>query len=426
VRIAVANWTNRRAGGAETYLALLVPALERLGHELFFWHEVSTPDTRNPIAGVRDAAACSVSTVGLQASIRAVETWRPDVLFVQHVDEPGSERALLDVAPGVFFAHDYYGTCISGAKTFKFPVVTPCAREFGPSCLVNYFPRRCGGLSPLTMAREYRRQALRLRMLRRYEAIVTFSEHMRREYVKHGFAPERVAKLPPVDPMWDRPALDRGSAPIAILPVTTRTHRITFIGRMDPLKGCGTLLDALPMLRAALDGRILVTVAGDGADMDHCRVRAREMTERLDSIEVIFLGWVPPDRCSALLDASDVLAMPSLWPEPFGLAGIEAQRRGVPVAAFASGGIPEWLDDGRGGALAPADPPTADGLSAAIVRCLTSPDIRASIRERAHERATRFSIDEHVDELLPVLGKAAGSAPHVATSSTVPATTLTL
>src|SRR2546423_8225430 len=40
-----------------------------------------------------------------------------------------------DVAPAVFFAHAYYGTCISGAKTFKRPTVTPCDRRFGPKCL---------------------------------------------------------------------------------------------------------------------------------------------------------------------------------------------------------------------------------------------------------------------------------------------------
>ncbi len=94
----------------------------------------------------------------------------------------------------MFFAHDYYGTCISGAKTFKNPTITPCSRTFGLPCRIQDFPRRCGGLSPVTMLREFRRQADRLELLQRYRAIVT-STRMRDEYLRHGFAESRVIKL---------------------------------------------------------------------------------------------------------------------------------------------------------------------------------------------------------------------------------------
>src|SRR5256714_11039321 len=90
-----------------------------------------------------------------------------------------------DVAPAVFFAHAYYGTCISGAKTFKRPTVTPCDRRFGPKCLLQYYPHRCGGLSPLTMLRLYRLQSQRLEPLRRDAAILTHSSHLHAEELKH-------------------------------------------------------------------------------------------------------------------------------------------------------------------------------------------------------------------------------------------------
>src|SRR2546423_13367613 len=66
-----------------------------------------------------------------------------------------------DVAPAVFFAHAYYGTCISGAKTFKRPTVTPCDRRFGRECLLQYFPHRCGGVGPFTKLRAFRLQSQR-------------------------------------------------------------------------------------------------------------------------------------------------------------------------------------------------------------------------------------------------------------------------
>lgn len=127
----------------------------------------------------------------------------------------------------------------------------------------------------------------------------------------------------------------------------------------------------------------------------------------LADTEVVFLGWASADECAELLRTSDVLVVPSLWPEPFGLVGIEAQRSGVPVAAFAVGGIPEWLDDGRAGALAPAAPPTAAGLAEAIVRCLTRDDIRQTVRARAEPTTTAYSIDGHLLALVPLLAAAA-------------------
>ena len=102
------------------------------------------------------------------------------------------ERRTLDIAPAVFFAHNYYGTCISGAKTFKNPVVTPCDRRFGWQCLAQYYPRRCGGWNPVTMVRLFRQQRDRLELLSRYGAIVTHSAHMQNEYINHGLTASRV------------------------------------------------------------------------------------------------------------------------------------------------------------------------------------------------------------------------------------------
>ena len=80
-------------------------------------------------------------------------SWRPDLIYTHSLGSPRFEEATLKIAPAVFFAHAYYGTCVSGAKTFKRPTPTPCGRRFGPACLLQYYPRRCGGWSPLTMAR---------------------------------------------------------------------------------------------------------------------------------------------------------------------------------------------------------------------------------------------------------------------------------
>jgi glycosyltransferase involved in cell wall biosynthesis len=98
--------------------------------------------------------------------------------------------------------------------------------------------------------------------------------------------------------------------------------------------------------------------------------------------------------------------MPSLWPEPLGLSGLEALQLGTPVVAFATGGIPEWLEDGVDGYLAPADPPTAEGLASAIVKALNDRLLRGRVQERGRSLACG-TLDKHLEALLPILRGAA-------------------
>ena len=118
----------------------------------------------------------------------------------------------------------------------------------------------------------------------------------------------------------------------------------------------------------------------------------------------------PTRRSSDLLDEADLLVVPSVWPEPFGLVGPEAGLHGVPAAGFAVGGIPEWLQDGVNGCLAPGDPPTTAGLADAIVRCLADPDTHRRLRQEAVRCAQRFSMTRHLAELELALGGARSPA----------------
>jgi glycosyltransferase involved in cell wall biosynthesis len=94
---------------------------------------------------------------------------------------------------------------------------------------------------------------------------------------------------------------------------------------------------------------------------------------------------------------------PSLWPEPFGLVGLEAGLQAIPAAAFAVGGIPDWLIPGITGELAPGDPPTIEGLSCAIVRALRNREHYERLSLGAWKIARQFTVDRHLDVLEPIL-----------------------
>ena len=123
-----------------------------------------------------------------------MRSYGPDVLMTHGVDDPGLEAILAAIRPSVFFAHAYHGTCISGAKAHSLLGVRPCTRTLGPGCLLRYHARRCGGLNPVTMAREYRGQLGHLQAVRQHDRLLVISTHIAREYTRHGVPPDRIRR----------------------------------------------------------------------------------------------------------------------------------------------------------------------------------------------------------------------------------------
>lgn len=400
-------------GGVETYLAGIIPELLRAGHDVAFWHEVDLPLERERITIPEGVPVWSVEELGARGALDALRGWRPDLIYAHGLLDPGLEAETLRVAPAVFFAHSYYGTCISGSKTFKRPVVRPCQRQFGLQCMLQYYPRRCGGWSPLTMLKEYRRQAARLELLHDYSAIVTHSSYVQSEFIKHGLSASSAYKFPYFvhgsDGTHDADESVQSACVESVCATDAeeenaraRAWRLLFLGRMDLLKGGGVLLDALPLAAAALDAPLRVTMAGDGPARRDWERRAARLTSTHAEVRVEFPGWLSRERIENLLDECDLLVLPSLWPEPFGLVGPEAGLRGVPIAAFGVGGIPDWLEDGVNGRLAPGDPPTAEGLAEAIAGCLRDPATHASMRRAAIRLAQKYNMPNHLAALLEV------------------------
>lgn len=111
------------------------------------------------------------------------------------------------------------------------------------------------------------------------------------------------------------------------------------------------------------------------------------------------VGWVDAAELTTLMRQADVLAVPSTWPEPFGIVGIEAGCVGLPAVGFAVGGILEWLRPGISGELAPAAPPAARGLAAALERALALPEHHQRLREGAWRTARSYTAQSHLEAL---------------------------
>jgi glycosyltransferase involved in cell wall biosynthesis len=395
MRVLIATTHRAVVGGVETYLRDLLPRLTARGHAAALLHEHDAA----PGPGAVDAGLPGLPRwhLGEPAALAAALAWRPDVCFVQGLESPDAEEALLDRVPAVLFAHDYHGTCVSGTKRHALPCARPCGRTFGPGCLLAYYPRRCGGLDPRTLWRLYRLQRRRRGLLGRYRAVAVASGHMREEYRRHGVAPERLHVVPLFPP---------GTEPDPDPPTERRPGgRVLLAGRLTAVKGGRVLVEALRLARGRLAPPPTLVLAGDGPERLVIEGAARAVGVPCEAH-----GWVGADRRTELMRDADLLAVPSLWPEPFGLVGVEAGCVGLPAAGFAAGGIPEWLRPGETGELAPADPPTAAGLADAIVRALGDAAHWQRLRYGAWHGARRFTSDRHLEQLERILTDAAGLA----------------
>lgn len=152
----------------------------------------------------------------------------------------------------------------------------------------------------------------------------------------------------PIDVVPNRLAADPGRG----APGAARTG-ILFAGRLGTEKG----LHVLAAAWERLPGRVPLTVIGDGPRRGDVPPAAR------------WLGQVPAATVLAEMQRAAVVVVPSLWPEPFGRAALEAMACGTPVVASAVGGLPEVIGDA--GVLVP--PGDAGALAAALATVLQVP-----------------------------------------------------
>jgi glycosyltransferase involved in cell wall biosynthesis len=311
MRIAIVTCSSRIAGGAESYLDTIIPMLEAAGHEISILCETDAPSTAPAIALATDAPLWCVTELGASRALESMRQWRPELVYSQGLVDPELEARALAIAPSIVFAHDYRSICVSGSKTFSFPGSTPCTRRLGAGCAVNFYPRRCGGLSPLKLLTDFRDASTRLAILHRAGAVLVASEYVRTEYLRNGLSPDAVRCI-------GLPIVDRGVSSITMKTPADGQNgapmRLVFAGRMEPPKGGTILLDALPTIAATLARTVVATFAGEGRARFEWTRRANAIVRTHPRLRVEFTGWLDSVALNVLFDRADLLVMPSLWP----------------------------------------------------------------------------------------------------------------
>ncbi len=267
-----------------------------------------------------------------------------------------------------------------------------------------------------------------------WTSLIAVSATVKQEYVRSGFDPKRIEVIyNGIDPRF------------LTLPRSTRnqekTFQLLFVGRIRVEKGILVLLKALDLLMHEMNGAAMLSakqsdghnagtssmlemkgsvmlsaakyldspplhlhIFGDGDETYISELKTFLHEKGLTEI-VTFHGKVPQDELIHHYDRCDLMLVPSLWQEPFGLVVAEAMSRGLPVIASNVGGPAEILTHEINGLLVEAG--NEQVLALAISQLIKDPEKRKRFGQTA--RATvqqRFVIEENASRVEQHLQRA--------------------
>lgn len=385
MRILHLNEFYAPVGGLERYLDACCAALEADGHTTAVLYATATGREPSASRAAYHVPALEADATGGQAQLEAVvRDEKPDVVMVHQVLNAGALDWITGAYPSVRFAHGFKVICPGGRRMWR-GAGQVCRREAGYACQAVAYRERCMPRDPRAglplVARSLRLAAIH----RRRSEIVVASGFMRELFLANRFDGRRVHVVPYFTDL-----------PPAVTDVPPGRTRLFCAARLVPEKGLHLLLDALRRVPGAE-----LTIAGDGPE--RARLKGLAALGGLAD-RVAFTGWLEPDAVARAIAASTAVVVPSLWPEPFGITGIEAMAHARPVIAFDVGGVREWLVDRETGlAVAPGD---AAGLAAAIER-IGDRELATRLGRRGRACVeTRFTARAHVDALLRVVRRA--------------------
>jgi glycosyltransferase involved in cell wall biosynthesis len=118
--------------------------------------------------------------------------------------------------------------------------------------------------------------------------------------------------------------------------------------------------------------------------VDHLEARLSPQTAG----RVHFRGSISLDELIRLYSQADLLVLPSIWRESYGLPVAESMASGVPVLASDCGGVPELVADGVTGRLVPRL--DVDALASALRELLADPERLREMGRASRARAKQL------------------------------------
>ncbi len=370
-------------GGAEIQMLRLRQLLRERGHDArLFTSSVIDGNPRHEAdyecLGTISSFRTLLQTLNPWAYFRlrdVIREFRPDIIHVKIFLTQLSPLILplLKDIPSLYHVAWYRPVCPTGTKFL--PDGNACTVSAGISCYGN-------GCVPL---RDWFPLMLQLRLFRQWRSafntILANSESVRDTLLLNGIDGVEVLHYG----IPGRPAT----------PSLSEVPTVVYAGRLVREKGVDVLLRAFAKTTEQLPSARLL-IAGDGPESEKLKRLIGDLD--LDS-KVTFHGHLSSSELEEVLGRAWVLAVPSLWAEPFGLIAVEAMMSGTAVVASDSGGPREIIEHGKSGFLVP--PGDVDALAEKLILLLSDRNLSQTLgRAGRSSSESRFSEELFLGRLL--------------------------
>jgi len=299
-----------------------------------------------------------------------------------------ARRIVRDLKPDIVYAGQLSGISLFPLKAIKREGI-PVMHDLGIDYLVHYV-EDCV-LNPSLLRRYYRKVILGLNRISDcdFENIIVISQDLKARHVRVGFCADKITVIPrgiPSDSITTtfKKSPARSGGPVKLL----------YVGRLCAEKGVDISLRALGHLRGRpqpWDFVLDIIGGGEKRYIGKLLLLAEELGLKQN---VRFLGTKTRGEVFLEYARHDILLVPSVWEEPFGLVIIEAMSQGLPVIATRVGGIPEIIKNETSGLLVP--PNDSQKMAEAVEKLVGD----VSFYETLSGRAIRQIREEFSNEVV--------------------------
>lgn len=389
LKIVQINDYYRELGGTEKYFLDICSVLEENGHQI-----ITVSSTEGAHISVKGRTEYFVRpSFGVRSGLRTWSAYKsiiarekPDIIHLHNTHffvSPLIINRLAKAVPTVKFVHDMRFLCPMNGQKVLPSTGEICHFPLGWKCITGACLTKSRNERRMRdQARKYISMSYDVHVSRSLDKVIMGSQFMHDELKKNGFQEDRLRLIPCFTDKIS-PADEAVSGKGVIL----------CVGRFDGAKGIPQFIETLAYIR---DRRWTAEIVGDGKFRGEAETKIAEYGLG-DSIKL--LGRLSPQEVDRCYQRCDIVVMPSMVPESFGLVGIEAAAFGKPVIAFDSGGVREWLVDGTTGYLVKMG--DVRELARTLAHLLDNASLARDMGRKGKERVEKYyRRDMHMEKLL--------------------------
>lgn len=163
--------------------------------------------------------------------------------------------------------------------------------------------------------------------------IIAESNYFKELYIQWGIRSNVIYKAPPHPTVNTLTPYDPAFK-VTLKKLVNNSKVLVYVGRLSPEKGIRLLFQSYKLLKIKNEP-IKLIVAGDGP------LRNFVIKENEKDSDILYLGWLSPEKLKCVYSLADIVLIPSTGPESYPHVALEALSFGKKVIGFEMGGLIE-------------------------------------------------------------------------------------